>query len=620
MIQIAIFIVLVIFLLVKAVQHLREKSRLPKNAQQELLDTMREARDSLSVELIESVADSLATGQVEVFSGHYKDRTVPKDPEEAERWYAMLLEEQLARRVQQEGDGSFVLFPFEQAVLRYCDGPLPRDLRKAMAMAEYLVRREVALGGVLVRHVRELMAGRESVFYKATGSGGWTAELRAFAEERARLRQADEEHRQLMRLRGGQLELVMEHEGVRDLPGRIAWLLEMAGWPAPGAGGEMTLPGGFEEALALERQGNAKAAAARYRRLGGSAARYRLGRLCRQAVSLYQEDKPWRQGTEYLRQAAAEGSAMAAYELGETPAAGEIAALAATGDLEAIEALGCLLRQGRGGTANPLIAWMIWQEGIRLLREEGDPAEGWRQDALSRLYQRQGEEDKAFHWLAVAVEKSKYPPAMYRFCLRPEVRLAPQYVEETLQAAWDAGFPKAANFYTLNRWVGDEESRAESLGGMAGKLGSSQLGYLETARVARKSKVILDPALITCCPELALRYDQTLGEIMTREKARSEEWAARQAQAGEEAAAREEKPLRAEELPWLIFDEWGRSWEKDGVTPGRYNLSAEYGADSLDEAMMFLHPFSTVGGDGVVIRDGDISGGRARAGGHEFSW
>ena len=411
----------------------------------------------------------------------------------------------------------------------------------------------------------------------------------------------------------GMLNVVMEHEGVRDLPGRIDWILDMADWPSAGAAPSGDLSGGFREALALERQGKAKKAAARYRRIPGTEAKYRLGHVYLWGISRDERDKDWETGMRCLRQAAAQGSAMAAYELGEVPSVPDIAARAKTGDLEAIEALGCLIQQGRGGNANPLVAYMIWEEGIRLLRENGDPAEGWRQDALSRLYQRQGKEGKALHWLAVAAEDSKYPPAMYRLCLRPNIRLAPDYVEKTMLDASNAGFPKGWSI-SVNFWHTDETAYLKQA-----VEPDKAAHYAAIGRVARKTQVIMDPRLIDENPEIAAKYDKTLEGILAGENARAEAENARR-QAEQETAEAPRKEPRVSDMPWYIFDEWGRSWERDYVIPGKYNLSETYSVDGLDRASMFLHPFSTVGGDGVVIRDEDISGRKASAGGHTFTW
>jgi len=330
-------------------------------------------------------------------------------------------------------------------------------------------------------------------------------------------------------------------------------------------------------------------------------------------------DRPWRKGTKYLRQAAAEGSALAAYELGETPSVPTIAAQAGAGNLEAIEALGCLMQQGRGGKANRLMACMVWGQGIRLLREGGDPAEGWRQDALSRLYQLRGEDKKAFHWLAVAGEKSKYPPAMYRLCLRPEIRRSTQYVSEAADAMRKAGFPKAHRGEALTYWEGWEQICAQSLQETPG--GGDQTRNYAKGRTARLTQLVMDPEFIARYPEKAAEYDGTLKDILEDEKARLAILTAPpEKKRGQPAPEPEDASSPAAQMPWMIFDEYGRSWEKDGAVPGKYNLSGNYTPDSLDNAMMFLHPFSTEGGDGVVIRDGDISGRKASAGGHDFSW
>lgn len=606
------YVVVITFGVVKLVQHLREKAEKPKTAEEQLLQYIELAEEN-KYYYMEEVAKCYATGVVEDFDGD--DKSIPKDLKEAERWFAKALEEQLVLRVEHSMiTFECTLMPFQNAVLRYCDGKLfPRDLDKAMSVAKYLVRRNVAMGGELMDYVRELMDGKESDFFKADWSGAWKQELRYFKKERDRLLREDNARQEMLARNTGMLNVVMEHEGVKDLPGRIDWILDMADWPSAGAAFVWKPSGSFREALELERQGNAKKAAARYRKIAGTEAKYRLGHVYLWGLSNQERDKEWEKGMRCLRQAAAQGSAMAAYELGEVPSVPDIAARAKTGDLEAIEALGCLIQQGRGGNANPLVAYMIWEEGVRLLRENGDPTEGWRQDALSRLYQRQGREEMALHWLAVAAQKTKYPPAMYRLCLQPDIRLAPDFVEKTVIAANNAGFLKG--WFRLNRWHSSETSDYENAGRFGDK---DRMRYAAMGRAVRMAKVIMDPKLIAECPDLATQYDETLKDILAEGKARME--AAEARRQAEPAYTEETRELRVSDMPWLIFDEWGRSWEKDFVIPGKYKLSAGYSVDGLDQASMFLHPFSTVGEDGVVIRDGDISGRKASAGGHTFTW
>lgn len=605
------YIVIITFGIVKLVGHLRKKAAEPKTAEEALIQRIQDSPGYFGMEVI---AKCYATGNVDDFPG--EDKSIPKDLKEAERWYAKALEEQLVLRVEYD----MITFectqmPFQNAVLRYCDGKLfPRNLDKAMSVARYLVRRNVPLGGKLIHYVRDLMEGKEYDFYAADWSGAWRQELQFFKKERERLLQEDNARIQMFSRNTGMLNVVMEHEGVQDLPGRIDWILDMADWPRAGAVPSQNLSGSFREALAFERQGNAKKAVARYRKISGIEAKYRLGHVYLWGISCNEHDKDWERGMLCLRQAAAQGSAMAAYELGEVPSVPDIAARAKTGDLEAIEALGCLFQQGRGGNANPLLAYMIWEEGIRLLRENGDPTEGWRQDALSRLYQRQGKEEKALHWLTVAAQVTKYPPAMYRLCLQPFVRLAPGFVEETMGAAFNAGFFKCRDISMLNYWHSDETVYFEQALNR-----DEAMRYAAMGQAVRKAKLIVNPKLVATHPDLIAQYDETLETILAEQNARTEEENARR-QTGQEPAETSQKELRVSDMPWCIFDEWGRSWEGDFLITGKYNLSETYSVDGFDRASMFLHPFSTVGADSVIIRDEDIAGRKASAGGHTFTW
>ena len=169
---------LMIFGIVKLVRRMWEKAKEPKTAEEAL--TRRIQNVDSSYLCMETIAKYYATGEVKCFDG--EDQSIPKDLKEAERWYAMALEEELTLRVEHSMvTFECTLLPFENAVLRYCDGKLfPRDLDKAMSVAKYLVRRNVAMGGELMVYVRQLMAGKESHFTRADWSGAWEQELRFF--------------------------------------------------------------------------------------------------------------------------------------------------------------------------------------------------------------------------------------------------------------------------------------------------------------------------------------------------------------------------------------------------------------------------------------------------------